>query len=430
MTAFNISGLVSGIDTSSLIDQLMTAAAAPQTALQTQVTTDQTTDRRLPGRQQQARRRPDRRPGTGRSDTWNATTATSSSQFGRRDRRARVPRPARTRPSRSCKVATAQITTVAAGGAAIADPAAGIDVIGADGTEPPHRSERRLGRHGRSGGQRRRAGRAGLGDQHRQRPRRSSSPRPAPVRRPRFTDQRARRTRRRTWSRPRTRRSRSATRAPAVTRCRARRTPSPTPSPASRSPSARRPANVTISVASDRVHHQQQRPGAGHRRERRADRDRLRTPRRARRSPVTAPSRRLQQKLLGVVAAGTSTGGSLRTYGISLTSTGSLTFDAGRFAAAYSADPTGTQTAVSALATSMSGVATAAADPNTGSVTQLINSREQRRHQPELPDRRLDDEAGRPEVGARDQVRGDGGGPGDAEVRVELPVVDVRPVVV
>ena len=41
MSAFSFSGLSSGIDTTSLISQLMTLAAQPQTALKTQLSTEQ-----------------------------------------------------------------------------------------------------------------------------------------------------------------------------------------------------------------------------------------------------------------------------------------------------------------------------------------------------------------------------------------------------
>ena len=46
------------------------------------------------------------------------------------------------------------------------------------------------------------------------------------------------------------------------------------------------------------------------------------------------------------MSSGTTTGGSLKTYGIDMDSTGKMSFDASAFAAAYAADPTGTQTAV------------------------------------------------------------------------------------
>ncbi len=75
------------------------------------------------------------------------------------------------------------------------------------------------------------------------------------------------------------------------------------------------------------------------------------------------------------VSHGTSTGASLKTYGIDLDSSGNLTFDATAFAAAYAADPAGTQSAIAnSFAASLNTTATAAVDPTSGSVTAAINS--------------------------------------------------------
>jgi len=83
----------------------------------------------------------------------------------------------------------------------------------------------------------------------------------------------------------------------------------------------------------------------------------------------------LQQSLLSVISAGTTNGGSFGTYGISLTSTGQLTFDPSAFASAYAADPTGTQTALQgSLAPAFTKVASSATDTATGSITQLLSS--------------------------------------------------------
>jgi flagellar hook-associated protein 2 len=74
------------------------------------------------------------------------------------------------------------------------------------------------------------------------------------------------------------------------------------------------------------------------------------------------------------VSKGTATGGSLKTYGIDLDSSGKLSFDATAFATAYAADPTGTQAAVNSFAASLNSTATSAVDPTTGTITAAINS--------------------------------------------------------
>jgi flagellar hook-associated protein 2 len=79
--------------------------------------------------------------------------------------------------------------------------------------------------------------------------------------------------------------------------------------------------------------------------------------------------------IASAVSSGTAAGGSLKTYGIDMDSTGQLSFDADAFAAAYAADPAGTQAAVSgAFATHLDSAATAAVDPVSGSVTQELTS--------------------------------------------------------
>jgi flagellar hook-associated protein 2 len=79
--------------------------------------------------------------------------------------------------------------------------------------------------------------------------------------------------------------------------------------------------------------------------------------------------------IASAVSSGTTAGASLKPYGIDMDSTGQLSFDADAFAAAYAADPAGTQAAVSgAFATHLDTAAAAAVDPVSGSVTQELTS--------------------------------------------------------
>ncbi|HXC75749.1 MAG TPA: flagellar cap protein FliD N-terminal domain-containing protein, partial [Candidatus Acidoferrum sp.] len=130
MTAFNISGLVSGIDTNALISQLMTAAAAPQTALQGQATADQikistyqAVNSKLAAVQTAAQ-------ALTSSATWSSTTATSSSSTVVATGSTSAQAGSFTTFS-VVTVATGQVSTVSAG-ATIANPAAGLDIIGTD----------------------------------------------------------------------------------------------------------------------------------------------------------------------------------------------------------------------------------------------------------------------------------------------------------
>src|SRR5205085_1727266 len=58
-------------------------------------------------------------------------------------------------------------------------------------------------------------------------------------------------------------------------------------------------------------------------------------------------ARGVATSITSTVSRGVADGGSLKTYGIDLDSTGKLTFDAAAFAAAYTADQAKTQTAIS-----------------------------------------------------------------------------------
>jgi flagellar hook-associated protein 2 len=75
------------------------------------------------------------------------------------------------------------------------------------------------------------------------------------------------------------------------------------------------------------------------------------------------------------VSSGTATGASLKAYGIDMDSSGHLSFDADAFATAYAADPAGTKAAIAgSFATALNTTASAAVDPVTGSVTASISS--------------------------------------------------------
>ena len=79
--------------------------------------------------------------------------------------------------------------------------------------------------------------------------------------------------------------------------------------------------------------------------------------------------------LKSAVAAGTASGESLKKYGIDLDSTGKLSFDATVFAAAYAADPAATQTAIAgSFAKSLDTAATGAVAPVTGTISNAITS--------------------------------------------------------
>jgi flagellar hook-associated protein 2 len=83
----------------------------------------------------------------------------------------------------------------------------------------------------------------------------------------------------------------------------------------------------------------------------------------------------LSSAILGAVSNGTSSGASLSTYGISISSSGLLSFDAAAFSNAYSADPAGTQTAVAgSFAATLKTTSSIATAPATGSLTQIIAS--------------------------------------------------------
>lgn len=132
MSAFAISGLSSGIDTASLITQLMTVAAQPQTQLKNQLSVQQNVltayqaiNTKLTALQAAA-------DAVKQPSTWAATKAVSSS--------ASVVASTTTGATSGSattfdviRLATAQISTVAAAGAVVASPPNGIDVIDSAG---------------------------------------------------------------------------------------------------------------------------------------------------------------------------------------------------------------------------------------------------------------------------------------------------------
>lgn len=370
MTNFSISGLVSGIDTSSLIDQLMTAAAAPQTALQNQVTTDQSQLSAYQAVNTKLAAVSTAAQALSQAGTWNATTATSSNSSVVATGSTSA-QPGSFTTFSVLKVATAQVTTVALTGATVADPSAGIDVVGADGTS--HHIDISDGTAATVMSAVNGAGlglRASLINTDSGQLLQFSST---------GTGTSAGFTINGLSSTPQTlvaaQDAQISVGDPAAggyTVSSSTNTFSNAITGVSFTVSA--PAtNVTISVASDQT----------------SISNSVQALVTAVNSALTEMQvdaaqggavagdttlHTIQQKLLGLVSAGTSTGGSFSTYGVSLTSLGQLTFDSDAFTTAFNADPTGTQTAISALATSTDSVATGATDPNTGTVTQLINA--------------------------------------------------------
>jgi flagellar hook-associated protein 2 len=133
VSAFSIGGLSSGIDTTSLISQLMTVAAQPQTQLKNQLSVQQSAltayqaiNTKLTALQAAA-------DAMKQASTWSATKATSSNT-------AVIASTTSAAASGSAttfdviRLASAQISTVAVSGAVVASPPNGIDVIDSAGT--------------------------------------------------------------------------------------------------------------------------------------------------------------------------------------------------------------------------------------------------------------------------------------------------------
>jgi flagellar hook-associated protein 2 len=132
VSAFSISGLSSGIDTASLISQLMTVAAQPQTQLKNQLsvqqnvlTAYQAVNTKLTALQAAA-------DAVKQASTWAATKAVSSSTAVI----ASTTSAAATGSATTfdvIRMAAAQISTVAATGTVVASPPNGIDVVDSAG---------------------------------------------------------------------------------------------------------------------------------------------------------------------------------------------------------------------------------------------------------------------------------------------------------
>ena len=83
----------------------------------------------------------------------------------------------------------------------------------------------------------------------------------------------------------------------------------------------------------------------------------------------------ITQQLLSVVSYGTSDGQTFADAGLDITSTGTVTFDATAFATAYAKDPTKIQSMLqNSLATGFSTVGANASDETYGSLTALLNT--------------------------------------------------------
>ncbi|NJC71803.1 flagellar filament capping protein FliD [Planosporangium thailandense] len=85
--------------------------------------------------------------------------------------------------------------------------------------------------------------------------------------------------------------------------------------------------------------------------------------------------RQLQGKILSAVSNGLSGYGSYKQFGVELTKDGTLTFDRDKFLVAYNADPSAVQNAVSTgLAKTMNSIADGATHYGTGTLTTAIQS--------------------------------------------------------
>jgi flagellar hook-associated protein 2 len=135
MTAFSIAGLSSGIDTTSVISQLMTLAAGPQTALKTQLSTVQSKLSAYQSINSVVAAAQTAAAALANADTWKATTtASSDSSIVASSTTSAVPGSATTFDV--VRLAAAQISTIDASGSVVASPPDGIDVV--DGAGNSH----------------------------------------------------------------------------------------------------------------------------------------------------------------------------------------------------------------------------------------------------------------------------------------------------
>lgn len=135
MSTFSISGLSSGIDTTSLISQLMTVAAQPQTALKNQLSTEQSVisayqaiNTKLTALQAAA-------DAVTQASTWASTKATSTNPAVLASTTSTASAGSSTTFD-VVQLATAQISTVAVNGALVSTPTNGLDVV--DGAGVTH----------------------------------------------------------------------------------------------------------------------------------------------------------------------------------------------------------------------------------------------------------------------------------------------------
>ena len=215
---------------------------------------------------------------------------------------------------------------------------------------------------------------------------------------------------------------------PAATRSPARPTPSPRSSPASPSPRARSPPTSRSPSTSDEQSISDKVAGARQRGLRRGEHGVQRdgTGRGAagpRRCHVDR-SRRCRAPSATAPRPATS----LKTYGIDLDSSGNLTFDASAFAAAYAADPAGTQTAI---ANSFAARARTRPRPTRSTRPPARSPRRSpppmhHDDQPEQADRRLDDAAGDHPDQPAGEVRRDGDRACPTAVATDVSDVDVQ----
>jgi flagellar hook-associated protein 2 len=133
VSAFAINGLSSGIDTASLISQLMTVAAQPQTQLKNQLSVQQNVltayqaiNTKLTALQAAA-------DAVKQAGTWAATKAVSSSTAVIASTTSAAAAGSATTFD-VIRLATAQISTVAAAGTVVASPPNGIDIVDSTGT--------------------------------------------------------------------------------------------------------------------------------------------------------------------------------------------------------------------------------------------------------------------------------------------------------
>lgn len=83
----------------------------------------------------------------------------------------------------------------------------------------------------------------------------------------------------------------------------------------------------------------------------------------------------LATDIMSAVSRGTASGQSLKAFGVDMDKNGVLSFDAGAFAQAYEADPAGTKAAISgSFAANLAATATTAVVPVTGTITSSIAS--------------------------------------------------------